>query len=247
MAGGTTDPADEQDGLLHFFRCVELGLGDGFDQWHPETVGPPDDEMPPVGDFATAVFLDAHLSDGQLAVAKRESPVDADDGGALESRRDGAVQILLAGDVDLVDDVATQHQTLLDGDVDSPWIDQKRWRVVHLVGTDIALVEQIDDVLPGLELHQSRPVVLAQFGQGRSHVTKNSAVVGLGVEPCRAAAEHLLLGQELLMHLESDSQADLTVVDGSVHVWCFPLCFDRDATNLSVIRRSGQSGPWICH
>ena len=49
-------------------------------------------------------------------------------------------------------------------------------------------------------------------------------------------AEHLLLRQELLVHLESDPQPDLVVVDGSIHCWFLPFSVDRDWPNLSVIR-----------
>ena len=151
-----------------------------------------------------------------LATAKRQAALDADDGGALEAGRNRPVEVLLAGDVDLVDDVAAEHQALLDGDVDGLLIDEKRRRVVHLVGADVGLVEQIDDVLSGLELHQRRAVVLAELGQGRPHVAQDRAVVLGGVEPRRTVAEHLLFGEQLLVDLEADPKTDLGVVDGVV-------------------------------
>jgi len=84
------------------------------------------------------------------------------------------------------------------------WIDEERRRVVHLVGAGVGLVEQIDDVLSGLELHQCRTVVLAELGECRPHVAEDGPVVGFGVEARGAMAEHLLLGEQLLMHLETD-------------------------------------------
>ena len=126
MAGGAADSADQQDSLLHLFRGPQLGGGDGFDQRHAEAVGSPDDEMPAIRDLPAAVLLDAHLGDGQVSTAKGQAAIHSDDGGALKAGGYGSVQILLAGDVHLVDDVAAQHEALLDGDVQRPWVDEKR-------------------------------------------------------------------------------------------------------------------------
>ena len=218
VAGGSAHPADEEDRLLDLFRRPEVGAGHRFDQRHAEPIGAPDDEVTAVGNLAARVLLDADLGDGELAAAERQAAVDADDGGALKSGRDRPVEVLLAGDVDLVDDVAAQHQTLFDGDVDRLRIDQKRRRVVHLVGADVGRVEEVDDVLAGLELHQCSAVVLAELRQGRSHVTEDRTVVDPGIESCRALAEHLFLGQQLLVNLEADPEPNLVVVDRLVQV-----------------------------
>ena len=51
----------------------------------------------------------------------------------------------------------------------------------------------------------------------RAHVAQHFAVVGLGVEPRRAAAEQLLPGQELLVHLQAGDQAHGLVVQTIEH------------------------------
>ena len=98
-------------------------------------------------------------------------------------------------------------------------------------------MQQIDDVLPGLELHQGGAVVLAQLGEGGAHVPQHGSVVGLGEEPRRTLAEHLLLGQQLLVYLEADPQAHLRVVDRFVHGQGFPSRFLARPGDLSVIRQ----------
>ncbi len=99
-----------------------------------------------------------------------------------------------------------------EGDVEGLLVDHERRRVVHLVGADRLPVDAVDDLLLGLELHQGRAVVLAQLGQGRPHVAEDLGVVLLAVAAGRAAAEELLLGQELLVDLEAGAEADLGVV-----------------------------------
>ena len=118
VAGRAADAADEQDRLLDLVGRAQVRAGHGLDQRHAQPVGAPDDQVARSRDLAAGVLLDADLGDRELAAAERQPAVDADDGGALEAGGDGAVQVLLAGDVHLVDDVAAQHQALLDGHVE---------------------------------------------------------------------------------------------------------------------------------
>ena len=155
----------------------------------------------------------AHLRDAELSIQKREAPVDADDCGSLKARRDRTVEVLLARDVDLIDDVATQHEALLDGDVDGLWIDQKGRGVIDFVGADIRCVEEIHDVLARLEFHQGGSVIFSELGQSGPHMAQNRTVVVVRVEPRRALAKHFLVGEKLLMDLEADLQPDLGVID----------------------------------
>ena len=177
VAGAAAHAADEQDRLRHLVRRPQVRARHRLDQRHAEAVGAPDDQVALVGDLAAGVLLDADLRDRELAAAERQPAVHADDRGALEAGRDRAVEVLLARDVHLVDDVAPEHQALLDGDVHRLLVDQERRRVVHLVGADVLLVEEVDDVLLGLELHQRGAVVLAQLRERRAHVAQHLAVV----------------------------------------------------------------------
>ena len=225
------DAADEEDRLLDLVGRAQVGPGDGLDERHPEAVGPPDDAVPAVAHLAAGVLLDRHLRDGERPAAERDLPVHADDGGPLEAGRDRAVEVLLPRDVDLVDDVAAEHEALLDGDVDRLLVHEERGRVVHLVGADVLHVEEVDDVLLRLELHQRGAVVLAELREGRPHVPEDRPVVGLGVEPRRAAAEELRRGQELLVDLQSADEAHLSVIEGWEHRPPFPLAGGRPAAN----------------
>ena len=170
-----------------------------------------------VRDLTAGVLLDADLRDGDLAPAERQAPVHAHNRGALESGRDRTVQVLLARDVHLVHDVAPQHQALLDRHVHRLLVDQKGGRVVHFVGADVRLVQQVDDVLFGLELHQRRAVVFPQFGERRTHVAQHDAVVRFRVKAGRAVTEHLPFGHQLLMHLEPCNEAHFRIIDFLIH------------------------------
>ncbi len=206
--------ADEQDRLGHLVRRAQVGAGHRLDQRHAEAVRAPHDEVTAVRHLAARILFDAHLEDGQLAPAERQAAVDADNGGALEPGGDRAVEVLLPRDVDFVDDVAAEHQALLDGDVHRVLVDEEGRRVIHLVRADVLLVQQVDDVLPGLELHQRRAVVLAELGQRRAHVAQHLAVVRVGVAARRAMAEHLALGEQLLVDFEAGDEADFGVEFG---------------------------------
>jgi len=231
MTGGTANAADEQNGRLDFFRRRELRSSDGFNEGHSQSIGTPDRQVSPVLDFAAAVLLDAHLNDRQLATAEGQAAIDSDDGRTLKAGGNRAIQVLLAGDVDLVHDIAAQHQTLLDGDVHGPPVDHEGGCVIHLVGADVALVEEIDDVLLRLELHQGRTVVLPQLGERGTHMPQHDAVVELCVESRGTPAEHLLFGEELLVNLQPDSQPYLLVIDRPFH--CSPFVPGRQETQRS--------------
>ena len=78
-------------------------------------------------------------------------------------------------------------------------------------------MQQVDDVLLRLELHQCGAVVLAEFGQCRAHVPQHRPVVLARVEPGRAAAEELALGQQLLMDFQPAHESDCFVVNFLMH------------------------------
>jgi hypothetical protein len=128
-----------------------------------------------------------------------------------------AVEVLLPGDVHLVDDVHVHHQAQLDGHVDGLLVDQERRRVIHLVRAHVQVVQEVDDLLLRLELHQRRAVVLSQLRQRGPHVAQHFAVVVFGVEAARAAAEELVRGEELLMHFEAGDEPDGLVIQALDH------------------------------
>jgi len=113
------------------------------------------------------------------------------------------------------------ERTHFNGHIERDLVDQERRGVIHLVGADVEMVEEIDDLLLGFELHQRGAVVLAEFAEGGAHVAEDFAVVGLGVEAGGAAAEELVFGEELLMHFQSGDQADGLIVELLDH--CSPL------------------------
>jgi hypothetical protein len=103
--------------------------------------------------------------------------------------------------VHLIDDVHVHHQAQLDGDVDGFLVDEEGRRIVHLVGADVDPVQEVDDLLLGLELHERGAVILPELGESGPHVPEHLAVMGGCVDARRAAAEELLPGEELLVHL----------------------------------------------
>ncbi len=191
---------------------AHVGAGHGLDERHAQAVGQVDAAVADVADLAAGVLLEAELDDGDAAVLVRDPAVDADDGRALEAGRDAAVEVLLAGDVELVDEGEVVEHGHAEGDVEGLVVHHERRRVVHLVGADRLPVDPVDDLLLGLELHEGRAVVLAELGQGRPHVAEDLGVVLVAVAAGRAAAEELLFGQELLVDLEAGAEADLGVI-----------------------------------
>ena len=118
VARAAADSADQQDRLFHFVRRPQFRARNRFDQRHAQPVGAPHDQVPTVGYFATTVLLHTHLGDAELPTAKRQRAVDTHNGRSLKSGGNRTVQVLFAGDVHFVHDVAAQHQALLDGDVE---------------------------------------------------------------------------------------------------------------------------------
>jgi hypothetical protein len=213
MSGRTADAADEQDRFFHLIRRPQIGAGYSLNQGHAEAVRAPDDQVARVGNLAAGILLNAHLGDRKRAPAERKPAVDPHDGGALKPGRNRPVQILLPGNVHFVDDVAAEHQALLDGDVHGLLVDKERRRVVHLIGTHVFLVEEVDDVLLGFELHECGAVVLAKLRKRGSHVPQDEPVMSLRVSTCRAAAEHLYGREQLLVDLQPRDQPDLRIIN----------------------------------
>ena len=124
-----------------------------------------------------------------------------------------AVEVLFPRDMHLVDDVHVHRQADFDGHVHGRLVDQERRRVVHLVGADVLMIEEIDDLLLRFEFHQRGAVVFAQFAERGPHVAEHFAVVAFGIEAGGAAAKELVFGEELLVHFESGHQADGWIIE----------------------------------
>lgn len=151
--------------------------------------------MADVRNFAAGVLLDRELPNADLAVFVWDPPADANDTGALKTGGDRAVQILLAGDVQLADDVQPQQQADFERDVEGLVVDEERRRIVKLVGADRIPVDAVVDVLAGLLLHERRAVVLPQFRKSWTHVPQDLGVILLAVVPGGTTAEELGLGE----------------------------------------------------
>ncbi len=161
--------------------------------------------MADIGHFAAGILLDAQLDDAHLFAAERDLALDAQDAGALEARGDAAVQVLLARDVELADDVALEQQRHLHGDLHRLAVEQEGGRVVYFVGAGGLVLDAVDHDLAGLELHQRRAVVFAELGEGGPHVADDLGVVILMavVAAGRAMAKEFLGGQQLLVHFQA--------------------------------------------
>ena len=107
LAGAARQEADVVGGLGRLVGGQHVGVGHGLDQRHAQAVGGIDARVADVGDLAAGVLLDAQLDDADLLAAERDLALDAQDAGALEAGGDAAVQVLLARDVELADDVAS--------------------------------------------------------------------------------------------------------------------------------------------
>ena len=216
-AGGPRGQAAQQDRVAHLLGRPQLRPGHGLGERHAQAIGAPHDAVALVRHLAARVLLDAHVGHREPPALERQPAVDADDRRALEARGNRAVEVLLPGDVHLVDDVHVHHQAQLDRHVDGLLVHQERRRVVHLVRADVEVVQEVDDLLLRLELHERRAVVLAELGERGPHVAEHLAVVVFGVEAGGAAAEQLVRGQELLVHLEAGYEADRFVVERLDH------------------------------
>ena len=162
-AGAAVQEADDVAGLLHLVGIHHVGVGDCLNQRHAQTVGAVDTGVPDVGNLAAGVFFHAELDEAHLLVAQRNLAVDAEDGGALETRRDGTVEILFAGDVDLAHDLQLGSEGNLEGVLQSLGVDRERRGVVDLVRARGAVRDAVDDVLARLELHERGAVVFAHL------------------------------------------------------------------------------------
>src|SRR4030042_5022494 len=89
--------------------------------------------MADVGYLTTGILLEAQLDDPDFFMAERDLPLDAQDAGALEAGGNAAVQVLLAGDMELADDIGFEQQGHFHGDLQGPAVEQERRRVVDLV------------------------------------------------------------------------------------------------------------------
>ena len=195
-------------------RRPHVRAGDRLDERHAQPVREVNAAVADVADLAAGVLLEAELDDPDVPSLVGDLPVDADDRRPLEPRRDAPVEVLLAGDVQLVDHLAVVEQADLEGDVQRLLVDHEGRRVVHLVGADGLPFDPVDDLFFGLELHEGRAVVLPELGQGRPHVAEDLGVELRAIAAGRAAAEQLLGRQELLMDLEAGLEPDGRVVPG---------------------------------
>ena len=214
----TGDVRHQPRARLQFQGRVELGLGHHLGQRHSQTVGPEDDAMSDVADLAAAVLLERELPDAQGAIdaqfrdAEGDLAVQSDHRRALEARGDRSVQVLLAHDVQFVDRIEIEQVGDLERDPHRLVVDLEGRRVVHLVGAHAATVEQVDDLLARLELHERGAVVLAELAQRGTHVAQHFGVGVVGVVTRRAPAEEFGRRVELLVDLEPTHESELVVV-----------------------------------
>jgi hypothetical protein len=193
---------------------VHLRLGHDLDERHAEPIGEVDAIMSAVRDLAAGVLLEGELADTDATVAVLKPAIDTEDRGALEAGGNGAVEVLLARDVEFIDDAQTAEHADLEGDVDGLGIDEERRRVVELVRADGVVMDAVVNVLPRLLLHEGGAVVLAHLRERRPHVTEDLRIEVTAVLPGRAPAEELGAGLELLVDFEARLEADGGVVLG---------------------------------
>ena len=132
--------------------------------------------MAGIGNFPAGVLLQANMSDMDLTSFIRHPTVNTDNSGALETGRDGTVEILLARYVKFIHDGAIQEHGQLQGNLQRLLIDRERRGIVHLVCTAIFTVKLISHVLFGFELHQGGAVVLAKLRKRRPHMADDLTV-----------------------------------------------------------------------
>jgi len=133
--------AAEQGGIPHFIGGDQLRSRNGLGQGHAQAVCPPGDLVTLVLYLAAGVLLDADVRDGEPASLEGQPAVHAHDGCALETRRNRAIQVLFSRDVNLVNDVHVHGEAKLDADIDGLLVHQEGRRVVHLIGTDVLVVQ----------------------------------------------------------------------------------------------------------
>ena len=92
-----TKPAYDLRHVGRLLGCPHIGLGNGFDQRHTQTIRQKDAIMPNVRHLTAGVFLQPELPDTDLAIFVRNPAVHTDDRRALEPGGDRAVKVLLPG------------------------------------------------------------------------------------------------------------------------------------------------------
>jgi hypothetical protein len=212
LSGGPHQAAENLAHLRHLLGRVHVGMGHRLDQGHPQPVGEVNPLVPHVGHLATGILLQPQLVNADFPALIRYPAVHPDDRRALKTGGDAAVEVLLAGHVELVHQLEIQHQGHLEGDVQGLLVQHERRRVVHFVGAYRVAIDAVDDLLLGLELHQRGAVVLAQLRERRPHVPQDLGVVLVAVETGGTPAEYLLVGEQLLVDLQTGAQADFRVV-----------------------------------
>ena len=205
LAGAARQEADVVGRFGRLVGGEHVGIGHRLDQRHAQAVGGVDPRVADIGHFAAGILLDAQLDDPDLLPLERDLALDAQDAGALESGGDAAVEVLLARDVELADDIGLEQQRHLHGDLHRLAVEQEGRRVVDLIGAGGLVLDAVDHDLARLELHQRRAVVLAELGKGRPHVADDlGVVIGVVVVAAgRAMAEKLFFGLQLLMHFQA--------------------------------------------
>ena len=161
QARAAAEEADIFAGLAQLVGVLAVGISDSLDQRHAEAVGLIDTAVADVTDLAAGVLLDAQLDEADVLLRQLEQAFHAHDGGTLEARRDGAVEVLFTGDMHFAHDVQVRTQGDDDGVVQSLAVDGERRGVVDVVGAGGAVLDAVDDFLLRLELHQGRAVVFA--------------------------------------------------------------------------------------
>jgi hypothetical protein len=161
MARAPVEETDVIGPLLHLVGVDEIGIGDSLNERHPEAVGAVDANMTDVGDLAAGVLFQAELDKAYLLVLQLDLPFHPDDRGALEAGGDGAVEVLLARDMDLPYYFQFREQGDLERLVEGLAVEGEGWGVVNVVGACGFVGDAVNDLLAGLELHEGGAVVFA--------------------------------------------------------------------------------------
>ena len=109
------DVGDQPPAGLEFVRRAEVGFGHDLGERHAEPIRAERNAMADVRHLAAGVFFERELTDAQLAVqtefghAKGDNAGQSQHRGALEPRRNRAVEVLLAHHVQLGDQVQVEE------------------------------------------------------------------------------------------------------------------------------------------
>ena len=170
-AGAAVQEADIVAGFFYLVRVDHFRISYRFNQRHTQTVGAIDTGVTNIGDLAACVFLHAELDEAHFLVFQLNLAVDTQNSGTLETGRDGAVEVLLTGDMHFAHNFQFGGQSDFQSVLQCLGVDGEWGSVVHLIGAGGFVSDAVDDVLAGLELHQRGAVILAHFGKGGAHVT----------------------------------------------------------------------------